>query len=60
MNKEPRYHDPKIVPPPAAGSEITLEFTKQELELIDEAIRDGGFWSREEFFRFVTAKAVKE
>jgi hypothetical protein len=60
MNKEPGHYDPKVVPSPCESTEITIEFTRKELELIDDAVRDGGFWSRQEFFRSVSADAVKK
>lgn len=60
MNKEPRYHDPKIVPPPGECVEIAIEFTHEEVEQVDEAVRDNGFWSRDEFFRAGSLAAIKE
>ena len=46
-----RFHDPKIEPPPGESVEMRVEFTKDELCVIDEAIREGPYWSRAEFFR---------
>jgi metal-responsive CopG/Arc/MetJ family transcriptional regulator len=60
MNKEPRYHDPKVVPPPGESVEMAVEYTREELEQIDEAVRHGGFWSRAELFRAASQAAVKE
>jgi metal-responsive CopG/Arc/MetJ family transcriptional regulator len=58
--KTMRFHDPKIEPPPGESVEVTLEYTKEELRVIDEAVREGGFWSREEFFRAAAAEFIKE
>ena len=49
----------KIEPPPEELVEVTLEFTKDELCVIDEVIREGGFWSRAEFFRAATAEGIR-
>ena len=54
-----RFHDPKIEPPPEESVEVTLEFTKEEVCAIDKAIREGGFWSRAEFFRTVSAEGIR-
>jgi hypothetical protein len=45
------FHDPKIEPPTQELVEVTVEFTKNELRVIDEAVRAGGYGSRDEFFR---------
>lgn len=58
-NKPIRFHDPKIEPPPEEAVEITVEFTKDELREIDEAIREGGYWSRAEFMRAATAEGIR-
>jgi metal-responsive CopG/Arc/MetJ family transcriptional regulator len=54
-----RFHDPKIEPRPEETVEVKLEFTKDELCAIDEAIREGGYWSRAEFFRAATAEGIR-
>ena len=59
MNDELPYHDPKIVPSPEEGEEITVELTSQEIELLDERVRAGGHWSREEYFRWALQKLIK-
>ena len=61
MNKKKpiRFHDPKIEPPPEESVEETLEFTKDELCAIDEAIREGEYWSRAEFIRAATAEGIR-
>jgi Arc/MetJ-type ribon-helix-helix transcriptional regulator len=61
MNKKKpiRFHDPKIEPPPGESVQITVPFTKDELRLIDEAIREGPYWSRAEFMRAATAEGIR-
>ena len=54
-----RFHDPKIEPPPGESVEMSVEFTKDELRVIDEAIREGPYWSRAEFIRAATAEGVR-
>jgi hypothetical protein len=60
MNKGPRNHDPKVVPPLKESVQMAVEFTEEELAAIDELIREEGLWSREAFLRSVTADAVEE
>jgi Arc/MetJ-type ribon-helix-helix transcriptional regulator len=60
MNNEPRYYDPKIVPPPDESEEITVELTEEQIRLIDEVKRKGLFWSTEEFLRWFIQELVKD
>jgi metal-responsive CopG/Arc/MetJ family transcriptional regulator len=61
MNKKKpiRFHDPKIEPPPEESVEMRVEFAKDELCVIDEAIREGPYWSRAEFMRAATAEGIR-
>ena len=59
MRKRIRLHDPKIEPPPGESVEINVEFPKDELREIDEAIREGGYWSRAEFFRAAAREGIR-
>jgi Predicted transcriptional regulators containing the CopG/Arc/MetJ DNA-binding domain and a metal-binding domain len=54
-----RFHDPKIEPPPGESVEMSVEFTKDELRVIDEAIREGPYSSRAEFIRAATAEGTR-
>jgi len=60
MNEEPRYYDPKIVPSPDEGEKITVELTREQIELIEKAKREGDFWSTEEFLRWLIQEFVKD
>jgi hypothetical protein len=60
QKREFRFHDPKIVPPPEEGVNITVEYTMEELEAIKEAVRQREYWSLEEFFRAADADFVRK
>jgi len=58
--KELRFPDPKIVPRPEEAAYITFEFTKEELSQVKQAIREGGYWSFEEFARAAVYEFLEE
>ena len=59
MKKPICLPDPKIVPPPGQSVEITLEFTKKELQPIKEVAPKCGCWSVEEFVRMARAEFLE-